>query len=273
MKKIAHVTLGLTSLSASLLGTAVPAEAAAPTIPNCTTLNPLNDTAAGALITAYNLSATSVLKKDAGYKKKAAAVTKAEKAVTAAKKKKGAAKTKALAAANKALKAAKASRDAAINAVTLKLATASVEPNAVAAIAGGNLDETNWNWGTYTARVIVKNKVVKDICVTVDETNAHDDSNPAVSARTEDKATSADTYIDVLVPMLRTEAVASNMNDQSDILGRVAALVTGAGGAAPAASQTRVGYTTIGAGTGSSYTIEGFYNSLQAALLKTNVKA
>ena len=266
--KIAKIGLGLTAASASLLSAVSPAGAASPAVPSCTTLNAHNDTGAAARIKSYNTSATNVLKTKSTYKKLLANVTKAEKAVTAAKKKKGAAKTKALAAANKSLASAKSARDAAINAVTLKLNTATFTPNPVAAEAGSPAVADFWNWGVYKTRVISKNKAVVDICVTVDETNAKSENDVLPTAQNLEDSVSA--YQTDNLALLRTEALTGAKVSRAVILGRVNAKIVEFGGAA---AVTTNGYTTIGAGTGATYTVEGFYNSLQAALVASPVKA
>ena len=262
-KKISQIGLGLTAASASLLSAVSPASAASPAVPSCTVLNPLTDSAAASRIATYNASATNVLKTKSSYKKLVANVTKAEKAVKAAKKKGGA----ALKAANKSLAAAKAARDAAINAVTLKLNTATFEPNHVTATAGSPSVSGVWNWGIYKTRVISKNKAVVDICVTVDETNAKSDTDVAPSAQ--DLVDSVELYQTDNIALLRTEALTGAKVSRAVILGRVNSKIVEFSGAAAVTSN---GYTTIGAGTGATYTVEGFYNSLQAALIASPVK-
>ena len=280
-KKSLQFGLGFTALSASMLGTFAPAHAANPAIPTCGTLNSFDDTQAAAAIASYNAAQTNILKTKASYKKLEANVAKADKALKAAKKIKGAKGKKAVAAATKALNAAKAARTKAQDAVFIKLFSATVTPQPVSAGlfgAGDNKDNTKlWNWGDYTARVMVKNKVAVDICVKVSEDASNskttDNSDHATAS---DLNTSLTQYQEPYLPVLRTEALNGAKISKSAILARVATKVTtdvdnffGAEGPVVTAG----GYVTIGANSGATYTIEGFYNSVQAALVKSNLKA
>jgi hypothetical protein len=276
-----YAAVGLTALSATIVGSLSPAQAVTPTLPTCDAMKTMTNTQIDAALKVYNDSKTGVYHSSAAYKAAKKKVTDATAAVAKAKKIKNAkSRAAAVKTANAKLTSAKtalaSAESKALAVVHVKRFSATVTPNMVDATAGDPTYSGKWNWGTYTSHVLVKNKVVQNICLVVDETGAKSETDvvPTSGDATKDLEVSVATYQEPVIPVLRTEALNGDLNDQSVILARVSAkVVSELFGDGATASTTRTGYTNIGSMSGATYTVEGFYNSLQQALLLSPVKA
>ena len=185
-KKVVTIVTGAGTLATGLASNLFTVPASAATAPSC-------DASASP-----SSVASKVASANAGLTAKynATAAAKALKAATAQKqtaygKAKGAAKTAAL----KALNAAKA-KEAAALAAYKKLNTYSIftsSPTQGTAIADTSMTPTThtglWQWGLYTTQVVIKGGALVDVCTSIDESNAGNDTG--TKATEDDRRSSA----------------------------------------------------------------------------------
>jgi hypothetical protein len=277
-RRAVTVATGITAVTASLGGTLValagPADAAVLRAP---ALNQ-QDCQGISKKTLATYTAVQV----AGYKKSKSYLKLAAKTAATYKVYK---KNKKNVKAKRAYAAATAAQAAALKANT-RLATyllvsgGPVQPTAVTA----SLRTGNWTWGTYTTRLLFKGTVSKKgtlgykvagVCSYVDETNAGNDETPRVVATDEDKVTSRDTYQGLNKPM------SLDVPGTLPILyyATTAAVPTTAAITAAVTKCSTDSYTVVSVAcpkgglvvdmsgaTGSSYTVQGYQQSLQLAL-------
>jgi hypothetical protein len=134
----------------------------------------------------------------------------------------------------------------------------------------------NWNWGTYTTRVLIKGGVLQKVCVNVDQTNDGNDGNPPVVATAQNKLDSQNLYQGINSPM------------SADVPGNLPIMMfattvkpakTRAAIEANVNSCIHAGYTAISVAcpkgglnnsvtnlTGATYTVQGYTTTLHAAL-------
>lgn len=277
MKKYTHRTISGVSAAAIAVGTVGSAvltigsaAAAAPTLPTCDAT--ASDATINASLATYNTSAVANYKTGSAYKALKAKVTAATTALNKAKAAKAttkaakAAKVKKVATATKALNTAKSNEAKGIAAISVKSSTGSALPAAVPATSSSNAGG-NWTFGQYTTRVFVRNGSLIDLCYSVDESAAYgkNDLDP-VSIMTEEDKTLSLTYqygdIDLL-PTLRTESLKSPAKSRAVINGNVVTWLQ-------SLDET---ITEVGVGSACTYTVQGFQQSLQAALIAANVPA
>jgi hypothetical protein len=287
MKKYTHRTISGVStvaIAAGTIGSALlsmgSASAAVVALPTCDAA--ITDAAMTSRLAAYNASKTSVYKSTAAYKllkKKVTDATtglKKANAVKASTKAAKATKAKKVAAATKVLNTAKANESKAVNAVYVKSYSASVIPAAVAEPSLGG----NWIYGQYTTRVFVRNGVMIDLCYSVDESDefAHNNLTPESVMTEEEKLTSLNDYQNIdafyddpdaivlpLLPTLRTEALKGPAKSRAAITNNLVNFLVSVGFDAEASD--------VGAMTGATYSIRGFHQSLQAALVAAKLPA
>lgn len=278
MKKYTHRTISGVSTVAIAAGTigsaflSIGSASAAPPVQLPTCDATITDEAMTSSLAAYNASKTSAYKSTPAYKalkKKvtdATAALKKANAVKASTKAAKATKAKKVAAATKALNTAKGFESKALNAVYVNSFSGVAVPTAVPATsssgAGGN-----WTFGQYTTRVFVRNGAMIDLCYSVDESDtfAQNDLDVISYMTEEDKATSLTyQYGDLqLLPTLRTEALKSPAKSKSAINQNIVTWLQ-------AVDDT---ITEIGANSGCTYTVQGFQQSLQAALVAAKLPA
>jgi hypothetical protein len=261
---IAAGTIGSALLSISS------ASAATVALPTCDAA--ISDVATTTSLAAYNASKTSVYKSTPAYKllkKKVADATASLKKANATKASTKAAKTakaKKVATATKALNTAKSNESKGLKSVVVNSFSGTAIPSAVPATSSSSA-RGNWTFGQYTTRVFVRNGTMIDACYSVDESNefAQNDLNPVSYMTEEDKATSLTyQYGDIdLLPSLRTEALKSPAKSRTAINQNLVSWLQGL-------DDT---ITEIGANSGCTYTVQGFQQSLQAALVAAKLPA
>lgn len=264
-QRVTALVTGTTAITASLgtalIGLAPAADAAA--LSSCSTSSAAaSDASVNAQLARDNAAALAAYKKTAGYKGIHAKNLAAAAALAAAKRQhKPAATIKVLTA--KAKAASQADANAIANFKKTHDVTsfsASVTPHAV---AGDGTHPGNWNWGVYTTRIYVKNKAVVagGVCTSINESNAHNDAVPPVTASAEDLTQSADLYQAAVLPTLKSAALHGPAMNKAAILARVHTEIVTTLGAAD----------NLGTNSGASYSVQGFYDSLQAALVKAKL--
>jgi hypothetical protein len=246
------------------------ASAAVVALPTCDAT--VSDATMTSSLAAYNASKTSAYKSTPAYKalkKKVTDATTALKkanAVKASTKAAKATKAKKVAAATKVLNTAKGFESKAVNAIYVNSFSGVAVPTAVPATsssgAGGN-----WTFGQYTTRVFVRNGAMIDLCYSVDESDAFAANDlEVVSYMTEEDKTLSLTYQYgelQLLPSLRTEALKSPAKSRAAINGNLVTWLQ-------SLDDT---ITEIGANSGCTYTVQGFQQSLQAALVAAKLPA
>ena len=264
------------SLGASLVGLAAPAGAVP--VPDYTTCNAnsvvANDGTVNSALAKKNAAALAAFKKTPAFKKVAANTAAKAAALVKAKKTKNKAK---IAAATKAYNAAVAAQGKAVaNFVKANYVSSSSGTSVPAAVSpSGSVDFVGaWTWGKYTTRVYVKGGAMIGVCNNVNEdVNAENTSH--VTAHSVDptdawKTTSYDSYQSVSIPIMLQAAQGKTGSftgaaTKGKILPRVHTLIVDTtNGFSGAASP-------LGAGSGATYSVQGFYNSLQAALIKSKL--
>ena len=278
MKKYTKRTISGVStvaIAAGTIGSALlsigSASAAPPVVlPTCDAT--ISDAAMTSRLAAYNTSKTSAYKSTPAYKalkKKVTDATTALKKVNAGKattKAAKASKTKKVAAATKVLNTAKGFESKALNAVYVKSFSGSAVPDAVVASSSSGA-EGNWTFGQYTTRVFVRNGALINLCYSVDESDAYASNDlDVVSYMTEEDKTLSLTYQygDLqLLPTLRTEALKSPAKSRAAINQNLVSWLQ-------SIDDT---ISEIGANSGCTYTVQGFQQSLQAALVAAKLPA
>ena len=261
-------TAATASVGASLIGLTATANA----VPNLTTCSTTSAGASDATVTAQlngaNAAKRVAYKKTAKYKAlhavtvaKTAAWTKKKNATTLA------AKKKAIAAEAAAIAAFKKSNYT--TSFSASSQPAGIDPTGSATLPGA------WQWGKYTTRVYVKaGKVVAGgVCVKVNESAAYVTNNtPQASAQLAEYNLTGNwvtTSEDLQAAALRGVGI-----DGKGMVGAAAP------GGTKAQINARVNTEVVsvflstlptGAGTGASYTVQGFNQSLQLALIKAKV--
>lgn len=262
---VTGVATTLTTLSASAAGFATPANAAV-SVPSCDAT--LSDSAVTASLRTSNAALLASYKKSAPFKKLVAATAAKNVALKKAK------TAKAKAAAKKAVAVAKGKETAGINAFMKANFVYSTSgqntPTAVAATDRAGV----WSWGTYTTRAMFKGGVLVNVCTHVDETNAGNDLGTA--ATEEDIATSASLYqgmtvgmdqdIPGVIPVLQYAALAKPGVSKTAIINNVTQCITQDYLTTTAPCIKGGLAMEVGGLTGASYTVNGFRDSLQAAL-------
>lgn len=268
-KSAALAGIGMVTSSVALGLLTTPAMAAAPVVPTCNATD--TDSVFAAKVNAYNAAALANYLKSPAVVAMNNAITKNDKLFKAA-------KTKAKkAAAKKLLDAAKNKKNAAIAAFKKNSyyyafsGDATPSPIAVASREG------LWNWGTYTTRILVNKKTVKKVCTYVDESAAG--NNLGTAATSEDLNTSIvqyqmpdsglDAEIPGTLPVLWAATLVAPATKATTIAANVTTCISQsweeksgpcvAGGLAIA---------EFGGLTGATYTVNGYKDSLQAALTK-----
>ncbi len=271
------VATGVTTIAAtvggSVVGLATPAQALTAPVLN-------TKTCAAPNVATYNAAALAAYKKSPAW-------VKMNKATALALKKYKAAKT---AAAKKVTKAAwlkaKAKQATALAAWT-KLNTYSTfagvaTPAAVGIpVSSQPTHPGNWQWGTYTTRVLIKGGALRAVCTSVNEANAGNDQVPRQLASAQDKLDSASLYQGADKPM------STPVPGTLPVLWFAATVGAPKTAAASAAHVTKCAtdnWNTVSAIcpkaglsdpvsglTGATYTVNGFKQSLQKAL--TTAKA
>ena len=237
------------TVGASLVGLALPA-AAATDYTTCSEASAAaTDGTVNSALNAKNIAALATFKRTTAFKAKHAKVVSATASLAAAKRSKNAVR---IARATKVRAAAVAAEARAVvlfkKANYVSSTTGTVTPAAVLQ------DSVLRSWGTYRTRVYVKagSVVAGGICTSVDETGV----SPT------DQVDSRTTYQAGVMPSMRTAALSGARTSSVAILARVSTeVVTNLGGAA----------SPIGVGTGASYSVDGFYHSLQSALTKAKL--
>jgi hypothetical protein len=187
-------------------------------------------------------------------------------------------KAKKVAAATKVLNTAKANESKALKAVYVNSFSGVVVPAAVpATLVNG---DANWTFGQYTTRVFVRNGAMIELCYSIDESNefAHSDLDPITYMTDEEKLESISGYqladldgddlngVEIRVlPSLRAEALKGPAKSRSAITTNLINLLQANGLDAEAFD--------VGAMTGATYSIRGFHQSLQAALVAAKLPA
>ncbi len=255
-------TAATASVGASLIGLTATANA----VPNLRTCSTTSAAASDATVTAQLNGANAALlvayKKTAKYKALHAVTV----AKTAAWKKKKNATT--LAAKKKAEKAEATAIAAFKKANYTSSFSGSTVPGAIDGTTSVNFPGA-WQWGKYTTRVYVKaGKVVANgVCVAVDENVNVGNGTPDVASiltAHPDWVTTSQNLQDIVLSNKPVSADGHGMVETAGKLGGTKAQIN-------ARLNTEVitnfGATLpLGTGTGSSYSIQGFYQSLQAAL-------
>ncbi|MEI6374294.1 MAG: hypothetical protein WCP26_11000 [Actinomycetes bacterium] len=264
-------TAATASVGASLIGFAATANA----VPNLTACSTTSAAASDATVTAQlngaNAAKLVAYKKTAKYKALHAATV----AKTAAWKKKKnattlAAKKKSIAAEAAAIAAYKKANYT--TSFSYSYQPSGIDPTGSAALPGA------WQWGKYTTRIYVKaGKVVAGgVC------NAVNESAPYVTNNTADAATQLAAY-NTANPSSSWETFSLSVQDmvlRGVSLDSKGMIGTAAIGGTKAQINTRLNTEVVnvfgstlptGAGTTASYSIQGFYNSLQGALIKAKV--
>jgi len=246
---IATTGAACASVGASVIGLALPASA----VTNFTACSEASaaatDGTVNAALNATNIAALAAFKRTTAFKSTHAKVVSATASLAAARRSKNAVR---IARATKVRTAAVAAEARAVvlfkKANYVSSTTGSVTPAAVLQ------DSVLKNWGTYRTRIYVKagSVVSGGICTSVDETGVAPD----------DQVTSRTTYQDGVMPSMRTAALNGARTSSAAILARVSTeVVTNLGGSA----------TPIGVGSGASYSVDGFYHSLQSALTRAKL--
>lgn len=268
--------IGVAASAVSVLGSlaaAVPAQAA--TLPTCAA----TDAELKAFNDATRANINTFVLADSKYVAALKALNAAKAVQKTAQATYDAAKTTANAAALKTAKLKVAELATALAAVKTEVAGTLIGKLLVSRYTGSatpiavtepTLNNQQWRWGTYTAKVLTQNGKIFSLCVTADETNAKNSLGTLASPP--QKATSAETYIDPTLSAI-SDAVFLAAPKQDARTGFLTGAVT------PALWTSRlkaviesVGGTwspVLGAGSGASYTVQGYYKSISAALLKT----
>ena len=258
------------SLGASLVGLAAPAGAVP--VPDYTTCNAnsvvANDGTVNAALAKKNAAPLAAYKRTATYKKIAANTAAKSAALVKAKKTKNKVK---IAAATKAYNAALAAQNSALANYTISSSSGVSVPDA--SPSGSLTFQGDWTWGKYTTRVYVKGGKMLSVCNNVNE-NVNAKNTLGVTAHSVDptdawKTTSYDSYQSGAIPPMLDAALGKvgsykGPATKGKILPRVHTLIVAPTGFSGASSP-------LGAGSGATYSVQGFYNSLQAALIKSKL--